>query len=465
MMDFRKLSPQDKRRLLVDLLTRKGLTDVHSLEHLLRLGRQTSGLKDKSQFDPSKEVFLDPDIRPCSPWDETLEPKAIFLTGATGYMGRFLLFELLKSFPSRVYCLIRASSAIDAKKRIEDMMKSSLIWDPDFQHRIVPIPGNLDRPAFGLPPEKFDFLAREIDWIYHAGATVNFVYPYSALKAPNVDATREIIRLACQYRTKRLHYVSSMAVFDSLGYSGKPALEDLALQHGDSLFIGYVQTKWASDSIISLAGTRGVPISIHRPPFISCHSETGVCNTKDFVARWISGITQLGCVSNINIRMDLVPVDYLCKAIIHLSRSRTSIGKAFHYFLPQPFLSHQLVEWLTGYGYKLSVAPYDEWESGLLRTAALGVDNALHPLLGFLAARVGEENGRPLSIADMYSSERRPRYDGKNVQFELQNASIPCPSSEQLFRTYYDYLIRSGFLKPPGGAAGNPSRAHARPSF
>jgi len=78
--------------------------------------------------------------------------------------------------------------------------------------RVVPLPGDLARPDLGLSPGEFRELARSIDIIYHAGAIVNFIYPYEELRAANVTGTREVIRLAGLGRGVPVHYVSSTAV-------------------------------------------------------------------------------------------------------------------------------------------------------------------------------------------------------------------------------------------------------------
>src|SRR5262249_24958804 len=123
-------------------------------------------------------------------------PSAIFLTGVTGFLGAFLLRELLDQTQAYVYCLVRAKDEMESRSRIEKVLKSYSLWEESFGSRIVPVPGDLAKPLLGLSFEAFQDLANRIDVIYHNGALVNFVYPYSVLKATNVLSTEEILKLA-----------------------------------------------------------------------------------------------------------------------------------------------------------------------------------------------------------------------------------------------------------------------------
>ena len=117
--------------------------------------------------------------------------------------------------------------------------------------RVVPLPGDLASPQLGLSVEEFRGLARSIDIIYHAGAAVNFIYPYEELRAANVTGTREVIRLAAEARGIPVHYVSTTAVLAGLGVVGvREVTEDTPLAHADRLGVGYVETKFVAEELL-----------------------------------------------------------------------------------------------------------------------------------------------------------------------------------------------------------------------
>ena len=117
--------------------------------------------------------------------------------------------------------------------------------------RVVPLPGDLAEPGLGLSDARFRDLARSADTIYHAGAQVNFIYPYQELRAANVAGTREVIRLAAMYRAIPVHYVSSTAVLAGLGVAGvREVTEETPLAHPELLRMGYVETKYVAEELL-----------------------------------------------------------------------------------------------------------------------------------------------------------------------------------------------------------------------
>ncbi|RQH19830.1 SDR family oxidoreductase, partial [Okeania hirsuta] len=138
-----------------------------------------------------------------------VEPQNILLTGATGFVGTYLLDELLQKTSANIYCLIRANDTDLAKQKLKDKLESYLLWNEEkFSSRVIPVVGDLSSKFFGLPTEEFSFLANQIDVIYHSGAWTNHLYPYTILKPTNVLGTQEVLRLASQTYVKPVHFIS-----------------------------------------------------------------------------------------------------------------------------------------------------------------------------------------------------------------------------------------------------------------
>ncbi|WP_414542076.1 amino acid adenylation domain-containing protein [Nostoc sp. CCY0012] len=410
-------------------------------------------------YTPSKELLatlsadsiLDPTIRPDGvPVDYTIAPASILLTGTTGFVGAFLLHELLQKTTADIYCLVRASNVDSAKKRIKQNLESYLLWNESLSSRIIPVAGDLSLPLLGLDNEQFLELAKTIDLIYHNAAFINLVYPYSVVRAANVLGTHEILRLASLTKTKPLHFMSTLSVFDCVDSSGGKPIEEVDnLNDVPVPYIGYVQSKWVAEKLVVTARERGLPVAIYRLGRMSGSSQTGVSNTKDFLHRTIKGLIQLGSVPDADAMVDMTPVDFVSQAIVRLSQKKASLGKAFHVCNPQPIELKNLIKWLCSFGYSIQEVSYDKWQSILkekwqadLRTETdFHAESPLHSLVLLFPEKQSKEQN---------ANSAMQQIDCQNMLTGLENTSIICPPVDKtLLDTYFSYLVNTGFLDAP----------------
>lgn len=386
-------------------------------------------------IDLSKDASLDPHIRP--EFVPGGEAKAVFLTGATGFLGAFLLRDLLEMTTAKVYCLVRASNIEKAHERIRANLSRYYLWNETHAWRIVPVVGDLAKPLLGLSEAEFDWLCQEIDAIYHNGAHVNFVYPYESLKAPNVLGTQEVIRLAGRRKVKPIHFVSTLYVFPpNEDGSEKKVFEDQIPDKSEGLKMGYTQTKWVAEQILAEARNRGIPVSIYRPGRISGDSRTGACQTDDFLWRMIKGSIQIGCAPDTDARAEMSPVDFISRAIVHLSMKPESINKGFHLFNTRPMQMRELVAAMKELGYDIQIASYEEWMDRLMAVAARGEDNAAATLVNLV--REGAFN-----VANLF-------FDNRNVEEGLEGSGIENPPVDALLlQPTIHYFVETGYLPAP----------------
>jgi thioester reductase-like protein len=430
------LSPKEKRALLAQLLRKKSGTLNKLLEQV------AVNVKDLKA-----EAALDPEIRPNGTVSTQVAPRPerILLTGATGFLGSFLLSELLRHTRAEIYCLVRAPNVAESERRIRGSLEAYALWDEEHSSRIVPLAGDLSEPLLGLGDERFEELADEIDVVYHNGASVNWVYPYKALKSTNVLGTQEVLRLAARDGAKPVHFVSTLGVFPLVGKSDTGVVrEDDDLDHGGSLYNGYTQTKWVAEKLVEIARARGLPVSVYRPSLIAGDSRTGAWNSDDITCKMIKSWVGLGNVPAVNTEMNLVPVDYVSRAIVRLSLQEGSLGKRFHLANSHTVKVDDMVSWIEAFGYPLKRIPYDRWRTELLNPVKGLREDAMYSVIPLLSMSAAIEGPKMVQAI--------PEFDRHNTTAALASTGIACPPVDAgAFENYLVYLVRSGFLASPTG--------------
>lgn len=385
-----------------------------------------------------REVVLDDAIGANGiAYERIADPKHILLTGATGFLGAYLLKGLMDKTSATIHCLVRAGSVEDGLQRLKKNLEYYQLWDESFIPRILIIRGDLENSRFGLTSEHYESLAGEIDVIYHNGAMVNFVYPYQALKPVNVDSTHEVLRLASSKKIKPVHFVSSISVFmkGDLRERGI-CYENANLEEVGVPFGGYGQSKWVAEGLMREAEKRGVPMTIFRPDNILGDSRTGILNTSDMTYSLVRAIFKLGSVPNIEIMGGIVPVDFVSDAILYLSSQSDSFGKTFHLSsLKQSNFIH-IFEMIAEMGFPMRQMPFSEWKMDYYNLAKQFPQEAFQAFLP-LINQVGKDR---LSL---------PRLDLSNTLTGLEGSSITCPLVDtKLIDTYVKYFVKSGLVSP-----------------
>src|SRR6185436_8010972 len=147
------------------------------------------------------------------------EINKVFMTGGTGFLGVYLIAEILRTTRAHLYCLARPKRGEDSKSRIEkqmhryDVWRKDAPWLADWDTRLHVVEGDVTLPRLGMADSAYEMLAREVDAILHSAAHVNFIYPYEALRATNVLGLHEIIRFAFYARIKPVHHLSTAAIW------------------------------------------------------------------------------------------------------------------------------------------------------------------------------------------------------------------------------------------------------------
>ncbi len=403
-------------------------------------GKSTAGLPDwKTEMALDQAIAVTPNLRvPVG------DPSMPLLTGATGFLGSFLLHELLRQSDWRVHCLVRCRNAEQGLERIRQSMETYLLWEPRFASRIVAVPGDLAQPELGLAPDASGKLAEEIDVIYHNGANVDLLQPYGPLKPSNVQGTREVLSLACRGQLKQVHFISSLGVFDLRQQAHPRVVRETDLPADlDALRYGYEQSKAVAESLVREAGCRGIPVMVYRPGLINACSTTGAYTTQDIFARLIKCWVDLQLAPDLDRDVLGTPVDYVSRAVVYLSQQPKSIGKTFHLSNPTPVRMRALADMVRASGYPIGFVPYDQWHARLAALARKTDDEALAAIIPFLAQETAVD---PMPVWPPHNVH----FDCQATLAALEGSSIVCPRIDvSLVQCCLDYFARIGFVCGP----------------
>jgi thioester reductase-like protein len=339
--------------------------------------------------------------------------RHVFLTGATGHLGPWILAQLLTQTRAEVYPLLRAKDQTDAMRRVKTSLQQIGQWQDSFEDRIHPQTGDLGRPRLGLTTEAWSTLRSTLDTIIHNGAAVNFIASTAQLEEVNVKGTQEVLRLACDGRLKVVHHVSTKGVFTPSVYLGEEPIEERDIpRQPEAGAPGYQQSKWAAEMLMHEARERGIPVSIYRPGRIGGDTKSGELPAADLFSLFLRACLMMKKAPQLSFAVELTPVDWVASSIIHLAT--TGSKKNYHLVHPKPVMLEQLVASLKGMA---ELIPYPAWREALMQTA-LRDNNPLAPLLSLFP------HEGPERLDDR-------RLQTKETQASLQGGFAQLPTVEE----------------------------------
>lgn len=336
-------------------------------------------------------------------------PESVLLTGANGFLGRFLLLELLQRVPGKVFCLVRARDDAGARARLlgalgpraGEGLRGLVERLSGENDRLVVWAGDVSRPLLGLSSEAYAALGEAVDTVVHAGALVNHTLSYAELFGPNVLSTARVARfcLSTPARPKHLHFVSTVAV--AMGVGGPSEVTEAHLgslwgaerRTGGSYAGGYGASKWAAECLLQdLRRRTGLPCAAYRCSMILPHTRlAGQINTADVFTRLLAGAIYTGLApasftdgQGRAPHYDGSPVDFVAGSIAALACARgdaqaaeeASVGgkdplapRLYHVVSPHVedgATLDDIIGWVRSAGYPLTgSAPYEAWFQAL----------------------------------------------------------------------------------------------------
>ena len=240
------------------------------------------------------------------------------VTGATGFLGAELLYQLLITTQDRVTCLVRGDSDQAAYMRILSILKKFQVVQSDINQRVSVVAGDVAINQFGLSDKVWRQLCQQITGVVNAAANVNLILPYEAVKPTCLNGVSNVIKFALSESKKPLYHISTNGIFSSNSknvHERTPESESCAGQGS-----GYGQAKWAAEKLITLAQKEfGLEVNIFRPGNLSSVRSNHV-NVNDMNTIIIEEIIKQQKVPK-GLRLEMTPVDHVCNIIITSMRS------------------------------------------------------------------------------------------------------------------------------------------------
>lgn len=380
--------------------------------------------------------------------------RGVFLTGGTGFLGSWLLAALLRRTNARIWCLVRAPDGAAADLRLRRALESGPGFDPAWVDRLVSIPGALSGAGVDADPRVLSAAIAECGVVLHNAADVNFVAPYAALAPTNVLPAAAIVTLATAGGLHRpVHVVSTTAVFNSpLRREQRRVVSTDRLERPDHIYSGYAQSKWVLETGLRLAAAAGLRLRLHRPGVIVGDARSGRAHRDDFLCRFIAGCAALGVYPDVDVELDLVPVDDVAEGLAAAVASdlepACSVGalccSAFHWSAAVPVPMRALFGALVRRGYPLRSEPLSAFLERL--RDGLPRDNPLFPVHPFLLER-------PPGVAQTLLET----FDGLPLDVDTREADAVRAAAglsttivdDAVLQRMFTFLETTGALHPP----------------
>ena len=378
-------------------------------------------------------------------------PETVFLTGATGVLGGRILKELLQSTSSRIYCLARGKNPAHSKERVRAFLR---VYDQEctlesaFLSRVIVLAGDVTRERLGLSEESFARLQGETDITIHAAANTSLLLKYKRLEPINVQGTGRVIEFCLGTAGKSLSYVSTSTVMGDKTFDQRVRFRESDYDLGQGFnHLNYQRSKFRAEAMVRAAEERGLKWRIFRPGQIYGESTTGAYPHSE---TQVSGLfydlfkTAMDtCVMpEAYIHYDVVPVDYVSRAIVALSAGFENFFEVYHLTNPDAKTFAEVMGLLREIGYPIELLPEEIYKQRL-RNGEIKKNGGPYKSTMLKAFSLWYF----ISKVSFYASAAT---DCEYTRSKLEKLGVICaPLDRRLIETYVRAGIREGYLPRP----------------
>ncbi|MDF2926511.1 MAG: amino acid adenylation domain protein [Paenibacillaceae bacterium] len=371
----------------------------------------------------------------------------ILLTGATGFLGSHLLYELLHRSSAVIYCLVRPNNRYsDPMDRLIEVMawyygeEISVL----LKERVIIIQGDLEQEDLGLQSSDRRLLDEHVDSIIHCAAEVKHFGDAEYFARVNTDSTERLLELARRKPQLRFHYISTLGIPEELALSGQweefldsPSyLEDAYVENV------YTQSKLEAERRVILACEKyGTPVTVYRAGNLCCRSDNGLFQPNidnNAFYRMLKAMILLGAAPRACCHVDITPVDYAGSAIAALALRQDSVGGMFHICNPVQLSYEGLVGYFQAYGYRIEFMELQDYESWLLDGES-----------------AKDQEGLSLAMAQLEGDGAKHsnwRFSCAHTSHYLDESHVFCKKPDrELLDKLIEYAVGIGYFRKPDG--------------
>jgi thioester reductase-like protein len=429
-VDVRLIQRMPVRRLMelaraTQNVTQEALAQLHAAVAQDRAEAQQS---DAQQMDA--DARLVPAI--ASPLPPMMQHGKTLLTGANGFLGPFLLRELIKR-DREVLALVRGSDPEAARARLRHALVQSGLseeWQTLIDAKTEIVVGDLAAPDLGMSAYDRAKIDAEASTIVHNGAVVNYLFDYQHMRDANVLGTHALLELACGQHVKTFNHISTTFIF---GWATKPVLLETDNNADMRLLdFGYSQSKWSSERIVANAAAAGLPTRIFRPALIT-PSVDGGGNAFDITIRLLKFMIDHGIGVSAQNQVSFTPVDIVAANVIAIADLPDTLGETFHVVRDDFASMGDVTDQITAQtGRPFEHFNLHEFVPEVIRRCTRR--DLLFPLLDFL-----------INSVDNISGMEFKRYDSSKYQEARDRAGgIPDPSLDDTIAGILKFMNRHG---------------------
>lgn len=255
-----------------------------------------------------------------------------FVTGATGVVGAAVVERLLRDEPGPIHVLVRAEDERALGARARSLRAH---WGtPSAAERVTFHRGDVTTPDLGLSRDAKRVIARDVTRIIHAAGDVHMGRSIERARDVAVGGVERVLELGAELNA--LRRLEKIEIVSTVGVGGRDAapLPEAFIARPSSFYNTYEQAKWEGEVVARRHAERGLPLTVHRPSMVVGDSRTGRSIRSQLFAAictFLTGAPTLGVLPSLFGRhVDLVPQDFVARALVWSSRTAETAGRVLH---------------------------------------------------------------------------------------------------------------------------------------
>jgi thioester reductase-like protein len=285
--------------------------------------------------------------------------RDVLVTGGSGYLGAFIIFELLKTTVGRVYVLVRAETIDEARDKIFGNLDFYFKkYDKD---RIIAIIGDIEKDNCGFSKEDEISVFDRVNLVIHAAANTKHLGFEESFMRTNILGTQNVVNIGYRKKGIRICVISTLSVSGERGTQSKKVFTEINFDVGQQFSSIYDKTKFEAEKIARQAIGDGLDVLIVRlGSLVGSPVQKNPRNNAFY--QYLQAIISTHKDWNIEVNIDISPVDISAKGIVYLCKLKNLPIHTFHLFNDHVIKSTEMVKIINNLGWKIDAGSGDDLE-------------------------------------------------------------------------------------------------------